>query len=194
MDGDTRGGAALSIKTVVNKPIKFIGTGEKMDALEVFYPERMADRILGMGDIVSLVERAQEHFNEEDAEALARKMRKGEYSFNDMFTQLNQIKKMGNIKDLASMIPGMGKQLKNADLSEEKFKPVIAMIQSMTPKERECIVKLDTRRKQRIAKGSGCTPAQLNEMLKQFEFARQQYKSMASPDNMKRMEKMMTRK
>src|ERR1035438_7459578 len=112
LDGDTRGGAALSIKSVVNKPIKFIGTGEKMDALEVFYPERMADRILGMGDIVSLVERAQEHFNEEDAEALARKMRKGEYSFNDMFTQLNQIKKMGNIKDLASMIPGMGKQLK----------------------------------------------------------------------------------
>ncbi len=191
LDGDTRGGAALSIKSVVNKPIKFVGTGEKMDAIDIFYPERMADRILGMGDIVSLVEKVRNEISDEDAEKLQKKIRKGQFSFNDMLSQINQLKKIGNLKDIASMIPGVGKQLKDADLSDEKFKPIIAMIQSMTPDERDCSVKLDTRRKHRIAKGSGCTPAQMNDFLVNFEHAKKEMEKTMNPANIKRMEKMM---
>ncbi len=194
LDGDTRGGAALSIKTVVNKPIKFVGTGEKMDALEPFYPARMADRILGMGDIVSLVERVQDQISEEEADAMTKKMMKGELTFADMLSQINQVMKMGNIKELASMLPGVGKQLKNVDISNEKFKPVIAIIQSMTPDERNCKVKLDTRRKSRIAKGSGTTPTQMNDLIASLDNAKKQAKMMTSPQNMRNMENMMNRK
>jgi signal recognition particle subunit SRP54 len=169
LDGDTRGGAALSIRSVVNKPIKFVGTGEKMDALDVFYPERMADRILGMGDIVSLVERAQEQYDEEDARRLQKRIAKNQFDFNDFISQIEQIKKMGNIKDLAAMIPGMGKALKDVEVDDNAFKGIEAIIHSMTPKERENPSLLNGSRKQRIAKGSGTTIVDVNRLLKQFD-------------------------
>ncbi|MEI6554449.1 MAG: signal recognition particle protein [Paludibacter sp.] len=169
LDGDTRGGAALSIRSVVNKPIKFVGTGEKMDALDVFYPERMADRILGMGDIVSLVERAQEQYDEEEARRIQKKIAKNQFDFDDFLAQIAQIKKMGNIKDLASMIPGMGKALKDVDIDENAFKGIEAIIHSMTAKERANPTLLNGSRKQRIASGSGTTIVEVNRLLKQFE-------------------------
>lgn len=169
LDGDTRGGAALSIRSVVNKPIKFVSTGEKMDALDVFHPERMADRILGMGDIVSLVERAQEQYNEEEARRLQKKIAKNQFDFNDFLSQIHQIKKMGNFKDLASMIPGVGKALKDVDIDENAFKSIEAIIQSMTPEERENPSLLNGSRKQRIARGSGTTIVEVNRLIKQFD-------------------------
>lgn len=169
LDGDTRGGAALSIRSVVNKPIKFVGTGEKMDALDVFHPERMADRILGMGDIVSLVEKAQEQYNEEEARRLQKKIAKNQFDFNDFLSQIHQIKKMGNFKDLASMIPGVGKALKDVDIDENAFKSIEAIIQSMTIEERENPSLLNGSRKQRIARGSGTTIVEVNRLIKQFE-------------------------
>ena len=169
LDGDTRGGAALSIRSVVNKPIKFVGTGEKMEALDVFYPERMADRILGMGDIVSLVERAQEQYDEEEARRLQKKIAKNQFDFNDFLSQIAQIKKMGNIKDLAAMIPGMGKALKDVEIDDNAFKGIEAIIHSMTPKERENPALLNGSRKNRIAKGSGTTIVEVNRLLKQFD-------------------------
>jgi len=169
LDGDTRGGAALSIRSVVNKPIKFVGTGEKMDALDVFYPERMADRILGMGDIVSLVERAQEQYDEEEARRLQKKLAKNQFDFNDFLSQIAQIKKMGNIKDLAAMIPGMGKALKDVDIDDNAFKGIEAIIHSMTPKERANPSILNGSRKNRIATGSGTTIVEVNRLLKQFD-------------------------
>ena len=169
LDGDTRGGAALSIRSVVNKPIKFVGTGEKMDALDVFYPERMADRILGMGDIVSLVERAQEQYDEEDARRLQKRIAKNQFDFNDFISQIQQIKKMGNIKDLAAMIPGMGKALKDVEIGDDAFKGIEAIIHSMTPTERENPSLLNGSRKQRIASGSGSTIVDVNRLLKQFD-------------------------
>lgn len=169
LDGDTRGGAALSIRSVVNKPIKFVGTGEKMDALDVFYPERMADRILGMGDIVSLVERAQEQYDEEEAKRLQKKLAKNQFDFDDFLAQIAQIKKMGNIKDLAAMIPGMGKALKDVEIDDNAFKGIEAIIHSMTPKERANPSLLNGSRKNRIAKGSGTTIVEVNRLLKQFE-------------------------
>lgn len=169
LDGDTRGGAALSIRSVVNKPIKFVGTGEKMDALDVFHPERMADRILGMGDIVSLVERAQEQYDEEEARRLHKKIAKNQFDFNDFISQIQQIKKMGNIKDLAAMIPGMGKALKDVEIDDNAFKGIEAIIHSMTPHERSNPSVLNGSRKQRIAKGSGTTIVEVNRLLKQFE-------------------------
>lgn len=169
LDGDTRGGAALSIRSVVNKPIKFVGTGEKMDALDVFYPERMADRILGMGDIVSLVERAQEQYDEEEARRLQKKIAKNQFDFDDFLSQIAQIKKMGNIKDLAAMIPGMGKALKDVDIDDNAFKGIEAIIHSMTPKERANPSILNGSRKQRIANGSGTTIVEVNRLLKQFD-------------------------
>ena len=169
LDGDTRGGAALSIRTVVSKPIKFVGTGEKMEAIDVFHPDRMADRILGMGDIVSLVERAQEQYDEEEARRLQKKIAKNQFDFNDFLSQIAQIKKMGNIKDLAAMIPGMGKALKDVDIDENAFKGIEAIIHSMTPKERENPSLLNGSRKNRIAKGSGTTIVEVNRLLKQFE-------------------------
>ncbi len=169
LDGDTRGGAALTIKSVVNKPIKFVGLGEKMDALDVFYPKRMADRILGMGDIVSLVEKAQEQFDEEEARKLQKKIAKNEFNFNDFLKQIQQIKKMGNIKDLASMIPGMGKALKDTELDDDAFKSVEAIIHSMTPTERENPKLLNGSRRKRIANGSGTDIVEVNRLIKQFE-------------------------
>ncbi len=169
LDGDTRGGAALSIRSVVNKPIKFVGTGEKMDALDVFYPERMADRILGMGDIVSLVERAQEQYDEEEARRISKKIAKNQFDFEDFMSQIQQIKKMGNIKDLASMIPGVGKQIKDLDIDNDAFKGIEAIIQSMTPYERHNPSSLNGSRKNRIAKGSGTTIVDVNRLLKQFD-------------------------
>ncbi|HOF99282.1 MAG TPA: signal recognition particle protein [Paludibacteraceae bacterium] len=169
LDGDTRGGAALSIRSVVDKPIKFVGTGEKMDALDVFHPERMADRILGMGDIVSLVERAQEQYNEEEARRLQKKIAKNQFDFNDFLSQISQIKKMGNIKDLASMIPGMGKALKDVDIDDSAFTGIEAIIFSMTPEERENPKLLNGSRKLRIAKGSGRSIVEVNRLLKQFD-------------------------
>ncbi len=168
LDGDTRGGAALTIRSVVNKPIKFVGLGEKMDALDVFYPKRMADRILGMGDIVSLVERAQEQFDEEEARKLQKKIAKNEFNFNDFLKQIQQIKKMGNIKDLAGMIPGMGKAVKDADIDDDAFKPVEAIIRSMTPEERENPKLMNGSRRRRIAHGSGTDIAEVNRLIKQF--------------------------
>ncbi|HLP05579.1 MAG TPA: signal recognition particle protein [Paludibacter sp.] len=169
LDGDTRGGAALSIRSVVNKPIKFVGTGEKMDALDVFHPERMADRILGMGDIVSLVERAQEQYDEEEARRLQKKIAKNQFDFDDFLSQIQQIKKMGNIKELASMIPGVGKALKDVDIDDDAFKGIEAIIHSMTPKERANPAVLNGSRKQRIASGSGTTIVDVNRLLKQFD-------------------------
>ena len=169
LDGDTRGGAALTIRTVVEKPIKFVGIGEKMDALDVFYPKRMADRILGMGDIVSLVERAQEQFDEEEARKLQRKLAKNEFNYNDFLKQIQQIKKMGNIKELASMIPGMDKALKNEEIDDDTFKSIEAIIYSMTPAERENPSLLNGTRRKRIAMGSGTSIVEVNRLLKQFE-------------------------
>lgn len=172
LDGDTRGGAALSIRTVVNKPIKFIGTGEKMDALDVFHPERMADRILGMGDIVSLVERAQEQYDEEEAKRLQKKIAKNQFDFNDFISQIQQIKKMGNLKELASMIPGVGKMMKDVDIDDNAFKSIEAIIYSMTPSERTTPEILNGTRRQRIAKGSGTSVQEVNKLIKQFEDTR----------------------
>ena len=169
LDGDTRGGAALTIRTVVEKPIKFVGIGEKMDALDVFYPKRMADRILGMGDIVSLVERAQEQFDEEEARKLQRKLAKNEFNYNDFLKQIQQIKKMGNIKDLASMIPGMDKALKGEEIDDDAFKSIEAIIYSMTPAERENPNLLNGSRRKRIAEGSGTSIVEVNRLVKQFE-------------------------
>lgn len=168
LDGDTRGGAALSIRTVVTKPIKFVGTGEKMEAIDVFHPSRMADRILGMGDIVSLVERAQEQFDEEEAKRLQKKIQKNKFDFNDFLGQIQQIKKMGNLKDLASMIPGVGKAIKDVDIDDDAFKGIEAIILSMTPKERTNPELLNTSRRQRIAKGSGTNIQDVNRLIKQF--------------------------
>ena len=179
LDGDTRGGAAISIRSVVNKPLKFISSGEKMDTLQVFHPERMADRILGMGDVVSLVERAQEQFDEEEARKLKKKIVKNQFNFNDFISQINQIKKMGNLKDLASMIPGMGKMLKGIDISDDVFKQTEAIIGSMTPEERERPEIINARRRERIAKGSGTTMADVNRLMKQFEDMRKMMKVVA---------------
>ncbi|MFN4951094.1 MAG: signal recognition particle protein [Flavobacteriales bacterium] len=187
LDGDTRGGAALSIKSIVNKPIKFVGTGEKMDALDVFYPSRMADRILGMGDVVSLVERAQEQFNEEEARRLQKKIMKDQFDFNDFLGQLEQIKKMGNVKDLMGMIPGMSKAMKDVDVPEDAFKGVEAIIRSMTPKERAMPGILNPSRKARIASGSGTTIQDVNKLIKQFEDMRKMMKMMSNPRNMASM-------
>jgi len=181
LDGDTRGGAALSIRTVVTKPIKFVGTGEKMEALDVFHPERMADRILGMGDIVSFVERAQQQFDEEEAKRLEKKIAKNKFDYNDFLGQIAQIKKMGNIKDLASMIPGVGKALKDVDIDDNAFKSVEAMIGSMTPYEREHPECINMSRKMRIAKGSGVTIDEINRMTKQFEQMRKMMRQMTNP-------------
>ena len=172
LDGDTRGGAALSIRTVVDKPIKFIGTGEKMDALDVFHPERMADRILGMGDVVSLVERAQEQYDEAEARRIQKKLAKNQFDFNDFLGQIQQIKKMGNLKDLASMIPGVGKALKNIDVDENAFKGIEAIIYSMTPQERTNPSILNGSRRQRIAVGSGTSVQDVNKLIKQFDETR----------------------
>lgn len=169
LDGDTRGGAALSIRAVVQKPIKFVGTGEKMDALDVFHPDRMADRILGMGDIVSLVERAQEQYDEEEARRLQKKIAKNKFDFNDFLSQIQQIKKMGNVKDLMGMIPGMGKALKNVDIDDDAFKGIEAIIRSMTQYERENPHVINGSRRQRIAKGSGTSLNEVNKLLKQFD-------------------------
>ena len=190
LDGDTRGGAALSVRSVVNKPIKFVGTGEKMEAIDVFHPERMADRILGMGDIVSLVERAQEQFDEEEAKTLAKKIQKNKFDFNDFYNQIQQIKKMGNIKDLASMIPGVGKAIKDIDIDNDAFKSVEAIILSMTPKERTNPELLNTSRRKRIAKGSGTDIQEVNRLIKQFDQTRKMMKMMTGP-NMARMAGMM---
>ena len=168
LDGDTRGGAALSIKSVVNKPIKFIGTGEKMEAIDVFYPSRMADRILGMGDVVSLVERAQEQFDEVEARKLQKKIAKNQFGFDDFLKQIQQIKKMGNMKDLVGMIPGAGKMMKDVDIDDDAFKGIEAIIHSMTPKERTNPSILDANRKKRIGKGSGTSVQEVNQLLKQF--------------------------
>lgn len=176
LDGDTRGGAAISIRTVVTKPIKFVGTGEKMEAIDVFHPARMADRILGMGDIVSLVERAQEQFDEEEAKRLQKKIQKNKFDFNDFLGQIQQIKKMGNIKDLASMIPGVGKAIKDIDIDDNAFKGIEAIIFSMTPKERTNPEILNTSRRQRIAKGSGTNIQDVNRLIKQFDQTRKMMK------------------
>lgn len=172
LDGDTRGGAALSIRTVVDKPIKFIGIGEKMEAIDVFHPERMADRILGMGDIVSFVERAQEQYNEEEARRLQKKIAKNQFDFNDFLGQIQQIKKMGNLKDLAAMIPGIGKAVKDIDIKDDAFKSIEAMIGSMTPAERRNPDLINSSRRQRIAKGSGVPIQEVNRVIKQFETTR----------------------
>ena len=176
LDGDTRGGAALSIRTVVTKPIKFVGTGEKMEAIDVFHPERMADRILGMGDVVSLVERAQQQFDEEEAKRLEKKIRKNKFDFDDFMGQIQQIKKMGNIKDLASMIPGVGKQIKDLDIDDNAFKGIEAIINSMTPKERANPDIINQSRKLRIAKGSGTKLEDVNRLMKQFDQTRKMMK------------------
>lgn len=187
LDGDARGGAALSIKSVVNKPIKFIGTGEKLDALDIFYPDRMADRILGMGDIVSLVEKAQEQFDAEEAVKIKRKLAKNQFNFDDFLKQINQIKKMGNMKDIAGMIPGMGKMMKNLDFDDDAFKDIEAIIYSMTPEERETPTILNGSRRKRIAAGSGTTVADVNKLIKQFDETRKMMKMMSSGKNMSRM-------
>ena len=186
LDGDTRGGAALSIRTVVTKPIKFVGTGEKMEAVDVFHPERMADRILGMGDIVSLVERAQEQFDEEEAKRLQKKIQKNKFDFNDFLKQIEQIKKMGNLKDLASMIPGVGKAIKDVDIDDNAFKGIEAIIKSMTPKERTNPEILNNSRRQRIAKGSGTNIQEVNKLIKQFDQTRKMMKMMTG-SNMAKM-------
>ncbi len=187
LDGDTRGGAALSIRSVVDKPIKFVGTGEKMDALDVFHPERMADRILGMGDIVSLVERAQEQFDEEESRKLQKKIAKNQFNFDDFLAQIQQIKKMGNIKELAGMIPGLGKAIKNMDIDDDAFKSIEAIIHSMTAGERENPGIINGSRRKRIATGSGTTVADVNRILKQFDETKKMMKKMSSSKNQKRM-------
>jgi signal peptide binding domain len=190
LDGDTRGGAALSIRTVVAKPIKFVGTGEKMEAIDVFHPARMADRILGMGDIVSLVERAQEQFDEEEARRLQKKIQKNKFDFNDFLGQIEQIKKMGNLKDLASMIPGVGKAIKDVDINDDAFKGIEAIIKSMTPKERTSPEILNSSRRQRIAKGSGTSLQEVNRLIKQFDQTRKMMK-MVTGNSMAKMAGMM---
>ena len=191
LDGDTRGGAALSIRTVVDKPIKFVGTGEKMEAIDAFHPSRMADRILGMGDIVSLVERAQEQYDEEEARRLQKKIQKNQFDFNDFYAQIQQIKKMGNLKDLAGMIPGVGKAIKDIDIDDNAFKNIEAIILSMTPKERvnpEC---LNTSRRMRLAKGSGTNIQEVNRLIKQFDQTRKMMKLVTNNSKMAQMAKMM---
>jgi len=191
LDGDTRGGAALSIKAVVNKPIKFVGTGEKMDALDVFYPARMADRILGKGDVVSLVERAQEQFNEEEARKLQKKIQKNQFDFNDFLGQLQQVKKMGNVKDLMGMLPGMGKAMKDVEIEDDAFKHIEAIIYSMTPQERANPSMINGARKSRIAKGSGTSMQEVNKLMKQFNDTKKMMKMMSNPKNMRQMMKQM---
>ena len=186
LDGDTRGGAALSIRTVVTKPIKFIGTGEKMEAIDVFHPDRMADRILGMGDVVSLVERAQEQFDEEEARKLQKKSQKNKFDFNDFLNQIEQIKKMGNLKELASMIPGVGKAIKDIDIDDNAFNGIEAIIRSMTPKERTNPEVLNQSRKMRIAKGSGTSIQEVNRLVKQFDQTRKMMK-MVTGNGMRNM-------
>jgi len=186
LDGDTRGGAALSIRSVVNKPIKFVGTGEKLDALDIFYPERMADRILGMGDIVTLVEKAQEQFDQEEAIKMQRKLAKDQFNFDDFLKQIQQVKKMGNIKELASMIPGMGKAIKDLDMDDDSFKSIEAIIHSMTPAERQDPALLNGSRRKRVASGSGTTVQAVNQLLKQFDETRKMMKMVASGKNMGR--------
>jgi signal recognition particle subunit SRP54 len=189
LDGDTRGGAAITIKAVVNKPIKFIGTGEKMEAIDVFYPERMASRILGMGDVVSLVERAQQQFDEVESAKLQKKIRKNQFDFSDFLNQLQQIKKMGNLKDLMGMIPGMGKMVKDIDISDDAFKHIEAIIQSMTPTEREQPEVINGNRKKRIASGSGRSIEEVNKLLKQFEDMKKMMKMMNGGGNPLKMMK-----
>ncbi|WP_316816729.1 signal recognition particle protein [Pedobacter nyackensis] len=191
LDGDTRGGAALSIKSVVNKPIKFIGTGEKMEALDVFYPERMASRILGMGDVVSLVERAQQQFDEKEAAELQKKIRKNKFDFNDFYNQIQQIKKMGNMKDLMGMIPGVGKMMKNVEIEDDAFKNVEAIIQSMTKFERENPDSIQQSRRLRIAKGSGNKIEEVTKLIKQFEDMRKVMKQFSNPATAAKMMKNM---
>ena len=188
LDGDTRGGAALSIRTVVTKPIKFVGTGEKMEAIDVFHPDRMADRILGMGDIVSLVERAQQQFDEKQARELEKKIRKNKFDFNDFMNQIQQIKKMGNIKDLAAMIPGVGKAIKDVDIDDNAFKSIEAIINSMTPKERTNPEILNQSRRMRIAKGSGTNIQEVNRLLKQFDQMRKMMKVVSGMNSSKMMQ------
>ena len=190
LDGDTRGGAALSIRTVVDKPIKFVGTGEKLEAIDYFHPARMADRILGMGDIVSLVERAQEQYDEEEAKRLQKKIAKNQFDFNDFLSQIHQIKKMGNLKDLASMIPGVGKAIKDMDIDDNAFKSIEAIIYSMTPEERTHPEVLNGTRRTRIAKGSGTTIQEVNRLLKQFAQTRKMMKMVTSSKMGKMMPKM----
>lgn len=187
LDGDTRGGAALSIRTVVEKPIKFVGTGEKLDALDVFHPARMADRILGMGDIVSLVEKAQEAYNEKEARELQRKIAKNQFNFDDFLNQINQIKKMGNIKDLAAMIPGVGKALKDVEIDDDAFKSVEAIIHSMTKEERQNPAIINASRRQRIARGSGTSLVEVNRLMKQFEQTRKMMKAATAMKNPMKM-------
>ena len=187
LDGDTRGGAALSIRTVVDKPIKFIGTGEKMEALDVFHPERMADRILGMGDVVSLVERAQEQYDEAEARRLQKKLAKNQFDFNDFLGQIQQIKRMGNLKDLAAMIPGVGKALKNIDIDENVFKGIEAIIYSMTPEERTNPSILNGSRRQRIASGSGTSVQDVNKLIKQFDETRKMMRMITTAKSSSRM-------
>lgn len=187
LDGDTRGGAALSIKSVVNKPIKFVGTGEKMDAIDIFHPNRMADRILGMGDVVTLVERAQEQYNEEESRKLQKKIAKNQFTFTDFLAQLQQIKKMGNIKDLVGMIPGVGKALKGAEIDDSAFKGIEAIIHSMTLQERENPDVLNGKRRERIAKGSGTTIQDVNKLIKQFDDMRKMMKMMGNKQQMAKM-------
>ena len=188
LDGDTRGGAALSIRTVVTKPIKFVGTGEKMEAIDVFHPDRMADRILGMGDIVSLVERAQMQYDEKQAKELEKKIMKNKFDFNDFMNQIQQIKKMGNIKDLAAMIPGVGKAIKDVDIDDNAFKSIEAIISSMTPKERTHPEIINQSRRTRIAKGSGTTIQDVNRLLKQFDQMRKMMKMVTGINNSKMMQ------
>ena len=188
LDGDTRGGAALSVRTVVDKPIKFIGTGEKMEAIDVFHPERMADRILGMGDVVSLVERGQQQFDEEEAKRLEKKIRKNKFDFNDFLGQIQQVKKMGNVKDLAAMIPGVGKAIKDIDIPDDPFKNIEAIIGSMTPQERENPEIINTSRRRRIAKGSGTDIQEVNKLLKQFDQTKKMMKMVTGMGSSKMMQ------
>ena len=188
LDGDTRGGAAISIKSVVNKPIKFIGTGEKMEAIDVFYPARMAERILGMGDVVSLVERAQEQFDEQESRKIQKKIAKNQFGFDDFLSQIQQVKKMGNMKDLMGMIPGAGKMIKDVDIDDDAFKHIEAIIQSMTPKERAKPTLLNNSRKKRIGSGSGTSIQQVNQLMKQFNQMSKMMKMMQGGGGRKMME------
>jgi signal recognition particle subunit SRP54 len=190
LDGDTRGGAAISIKSVVDKPIKFIGTGEKMDAIDVFHPSRMADRILGMGDVVSLVERAQEQFDEEEARKLQKKIAKNQFGFDDFLKQIQQVKKMGSMKDLVGMIPGAGKAMKGLDIDDDAFKHIEAIIHSMTPDERSKPASINASRKKRIGKGSGTSVQQVNQLLKQFNQMSKMMKMMQGGGGRKMMQMM----
>ena len=190
LDGDTRGGAALSIKSVVNKPIKFIGTGEKMDAIDIFYPDRMADRILGMGDVISLVERAQEQYDEDEARKLQKKIAKNQFGFDDFLSQIQQIKKMGSMKDLVGMIPGAGKAMKDVDIDDDAFKGIEAIIHSMTPLERSTPTSINASRKKRIAKGSGTSVQEVNQLMKQFNQMSKMMKMMQGGGGKKMMQMM----